>query len=274
MGDAIRCIDIQIHLRNCIHCLMQCFINFWRQEMNELNYYKVLTDYSCRVNRIFYLNYFICKRFMNKRKFFDAHLESYVNEIKANRIAPSKIVDSISAFFMSIQMKNIGFIFRSQKNVRYILYLLAICENLSDQNNKKQGLTHFFGHYLIKLSQRLPAALQKKSKEHKENCSSTIMHHCFDYLDNRKTYNEILMRALQRRWLYKNFVTCGNDGCSLHYMEHKYGNESVLTKSPKVINKWYICKGCECVRYCSKECQKISWNKQNHGYQCKVIQKI
>ena len=40
----------------------------------------------------------------------------------------------------------------------------------------------------------------------------------------------------------------------------------------ETINKWYICKGCKCVKYCSRKCQKISWNKYNHDKQCKIIQ--
>ena len=75
--------------------------------------------------------------------------------------------------------------------------------------------------------------------------------------------------------------TCGNTKCKKAYLTHKYGiNLQLLPTMPqeswknlKVLNKWYICGGCKLVYYCSRKCQKISWNKQNHAYQCKIIQK-
>ena len=95
-------------------------------------------------------------------------------------------------------------------------------------------------------------------------------------------------------------IKCGNIDCKINYLDHKYGtnfsidrnildleNDSHYNdydvaaiskdtnekwKRRERINKWYICKGCKCVRYCSKRCQKISWNIYDHKKQCVKIQ--
>ena len=73
---------------------------------------------------------------------------------------------------------------------------------------------------------------------------------------------------------------CGNTKCNKTYLQSKYGlslkstikmKKDGLWHNRKQINKWYICGGCKLVKYCSRKCQKISWNKQNHAYQCKII---
>ena len=38
----------------------------------------------------------------------------------------------------------------------------------------------------------------------------------------------------------------------------------------RVINKWYICNGCEIAKYCSRKCQKIVW-KNGHRMYCTDI---
>ena len=58
------------------------------------------------------------------------------------------------------------------------------------------------------------------------------------------------------------------------YLQSKYGvdqksaikmmNDSSW-QNRKQINKWYICGECRLVKYCSRKCQKISWNRQNHA---------
>ena len=89
---------------------------------------------------------------------------------------------------------------------------------------------------------------------------------------------------------------CGNDGCNVNYLMHKYGTDFNINQKKhwnleyckddgiyantikhwderEVKNKWYTCKGCTCMKYCSKRCQKVSWNYQNHRQHCKKIQK-
>ena len=70
---------------------------------------------------------------------------------------------------------------------------------------------------------------------------------------------------------------CGNFRCCKNYQDDKYGAGIDKTdeswRNRKVINKWYICKGCRSMYYCGRKCQKISW-KYGHRRQCKKLQKL
>merc|ERR1712129_653531 len=62
-------------------------------------------------------------------------------------------------------------------------------------------------------------------------------------------------------------VRCGNQKCRIEYTKHMHGvtMDDHFRKSinlGKVLNTWYICKGCRCVHYCSRKCQKVAWSRQ------------
>ncbi len=68
---------------------------------------------------------------------------------------------------------------------------------------------------------------------------------------------------------------CGNDKCKKNYIEYKYGKKKndimilILNgKKLKRINKWYKCKGCLLIFYCSYRCQKYHW-KYGHRIFCR-----
>ena len=42
-------------------------------------------------------------------------------------------------------------------------------------------------------------------------------------------------------------------------------------KEKQKLRDWYNCKGCKTVKYCSRRCQKISWNIFEHQKQCVQI---
>lgn len=84
-------------------------------------------------------------------------------------------------------------------------------------------------------------------------------------------------------------INCGNIKCNKNYMLDKYGidpNISIndpdlsskhplnLWRKREAIRKWYICKGCKNIYYCSRKCQKLSWNRDGHRRQCKQLQKL
>lgn len=46
------------------------------------------------------------------------------------------------------------------------------------------------------------------------------------------------------------------------------------SKRRKNTDKFYKCRKCKVIRYCSKKCQKIDWNMYNHKSICKKIRKI
>eukprot|EP01084_Bolivina_argentea_P197671 338699_1 len=83
------------------------------------------------------------------------------------------------------------------------------------------------------------------------------------------------------KWINWKDIKCGNTKCKKDYIASKYGKKyqwgsgnKKLWMQRKVINKWYLCKGCKTTHYCSKKCQKISWKKQYHKYQCKQLQQL
>ena len=84
-------------------------------------------------------------------------------------------------------------------------------------------------------------------------------------------------------------IKCGNMKCSKNYMLDKYGIDMNIPRDhpdPKtkislnlwrkriVIKKWHICKGCKTTYYCSRKCQKLSWNRYGHRNQCKQLQTL
>eukprot|EP01084_Bolivina_argentea_P071707 130290_1 len=76
----------------------------------------------------------------------------------------------------------------------------------------------------------------------------------------------------------KDMKECGNSKCG---NSHKYditsnvsnatNNTQEKWENSKVPNKWYVCSGCKVTRYCSRNCQKYGWNKQNHRLRCNVF---
>ena len=86
-------------------------------------------------------------------------------------------------------------------------------------------------------------------------------------------------------WVAENrYKYCGNSRCCKDYTKDKYGfdmddfgetvDDDEMWVNRKVINQWYICKGCRTTYYCSKKCQKLSWNKGGHRMQCKKLRKL
>ena len=87
-----------------------------------------------------------------------------------------------------------------------------------------------------------------------------------------------------------NKIKCGNSKCKKNYLKDQYQLSVIpvetLSKfnrkhienylkqlykkweNKQIHNEWRICKRCQRVRYCSRKCQKISWNKQEHGKDC------
>eukprot|EP01084_Bolivina_argentea_P073383 133175_1 len=95
----------------------------------------------------------------------------------------------------------------------------------------------------------------------------------FSIVNNHKRYNKISC----------NFVECKHDyyewkyGCNYYDMNTNYYTrqnrkckEKNIWQQP-AINKWYKCKGCRVVFYCSRRCQKADWSKGLHKEMCQQI---
>ena len=96
------------------------------------------------------------------------------------------------------------------------------------------------------------------------------------------------------------WIMCGNDKCGKYYIKDKYGfnwanrfvytyihpkdtpglpeeevNEMCQKWRNRVTRKrWFICAGCKTTHYCSRRCQKLSWNRYGHRKNCKKLQKL
>ena len=60
--------------------------------------------------------------------------------------------------------------------------------------------------------------------------------------------------------MMRNEMKCDNVGCNVTRSENN--------------NKLYKCKQCQVIRYCSRKCQKIDWNKNNHTVLCERFTKM
>eukprot|EP01083_Nonionella_stella_P146344 460149_1 len=94
------------------------------------------------------------------------------------------------------------------------------------------------------------------------------------------------MLRRQNRCFYIHYVSwkCNNVKCNITYFEHVYGYRydelldhrnkyGIVDKRLKTNNKWYLCKGCRLVSYCSRQCQKYDWNKA-HRQSCQKLKSI
>eukprot|EP01084_Bolivina_argentea_P175320 303636_1 len=74
---------------------------------------------------------------------------------------------------------------------------------------------------------------------------------------------------------------CNNIICNKQYLKynnnylealvHSQGTATVKWKDYYNGSKWYKCSSCRLVYYCSKKCQKIDWNRNNHRKLCRKI---
>eukprot|EP01084_Bolivina_argentea_P239309 402258_1 len=79
-------------------------------------------------------------------------------------------------------------------------------------------------------------------------------------------------------WAFFYAVKCSNKKCNRNYCFHKHGIDNFNGEWMKRIEdklkpklKWYICKGCHLVFYCSRKCQKIDWSQNQHKEFCQSI---
>eukprot|EP01084_Bolivina_argentea_P232149 391333_1 len=83
-------------------------------------------------------------------------------------------------------------------------------------------------------------------------------------------------KRIDHNWnqMYGN-VYCQYKKCDVNYYNHVYGmgydmvynlSRTVKIDEKLKINKWYVCRGCKLVYYCTRKCQKKDW--MNHQNDC------
>eukprot|EP01084_Bolivina_argentea_P165253 287107_1 len=230
----------------------------------------VLEDTEFKTNTLLF------RMLINKRNFFDMFFPLLID--------PKRTIDH--HFYMiclALSPVNMHYIFSSTNNMDTLLLLLrTLCKPMNpkveDDHDMDSIYSHMYGDICIEL-------LQSKLNKNK------IKDHCIpvnDYEQYDKVlrkYKEVTTRFLNIRYICKiganmcklnekNEYKCGNICCNKNYLQHKYGLNLYLQdkkpgvyqseqqmnawKSRTVVNKWY----------CSRHCQKVAWNKQNHVDLC------
>lgn len=79
------------------------------------------------------------------------------------------------------------------------------------------------------------------------------------YIDLNKAKTKRLRSSKEILNVHKKYIYCNNPKCNAKYVD-TYQN-----------SKWYKCKGCKMVYYCSRRCQKYDWNKYDHQNLCRYF---
>eukprot|EP01084_Bolivina_argentea_P005004 9476_1 len=181
-----------------------------------------------------------------------------------------------------LQVRHIKWIFSSNPNMQCFAFLLSQCYELKNQK-RIPPLT-----LLFEIQNPIYCVVDLICYYYR------LYHTKVNFNLNDKLYRMLEIYALYHtEWMHytvlksttyvyeeeKSGIYCGNKKCQIRYCQHKYGcdvnNIEHKHKSPGVwyckiykknktpINKWYICKGCKFMYYCSRKCQKYAWNKLN-----------
>ena len=102
--------------------------------------------------------------------------------------------------------------------------------------------------------------------QHRMNirCNNKV---CGKYGRNMSIKDHLTRKAECRMWKKRK------DGICLSEEEPKDVEYYDYENKKKKYKKWYKCKGCEAVFYCSKKCQKYDWVRGDHKYGCLQIRK-
>eukprot|EP01084_Bolivina_argentea_P051391 94530_1 len=82
------------------------------------------------------------------------------------------------------------------------------------------------------------------------------------------------IRCLKKYPLYNKYLSVSDNNLKFDNVEcqwRKCEKRKVDMKQKCSVKMWKKCKGCKVVRYCSKHCQKLDWNKGSHKEVCKKL---
>ncbi len=103
---------------------------------------------------------------------------------------------------------------------------------------------------------------------------SQELHGSLDHNKQHKQYYQLMIKYLIQIITHK-LTKCNHTRCLNRYISFKYGDtvNKVITQHAKfplsVENKWYLCKRCRLVYYCSRKCQKRDWSR--HKNWCLIL---
>eukprot|EP01084_Bolivina_argentea_P287646 493583_1 len=272
---------LEEHLIRCIHCSLHYLINK-RNKYKGSNYYKYLARSQLGI-----FHDFVRKKIINNQEYFNFKFQSSASKLlrmlhtSYEELGVCLLYDVIC----TLKIKHIPFLFASERNSILLCSLYHEFVNSAREFAKKLAANKSiadrpkvdsFARCMFLITYKIQQHMNSRD-QHNILCDSLFSKQLLAAL---RGFGFIMKMPLQRRsMLETNTNKCGNILCKKIYLENKYGIITDATfmdlvkqwENRKVINKWYMCKGCKCIKYCSKYCQKISWNFQNHRYYCTAI---
>ena len=231
-------------------------------------------------------NYLIFKKVINNKrsfkKFFRYNCQRLINfrcgtpifSYLMQRLEAIKCIYHILTRMKDINVKK--WIVQNDKNMQYIDAILRIFFDRTYENVEPFDF-HFIFLYKNVDSLILYRCLKYVNLDEEMIEKYKTEYAVKDFNKFTKDINKGWRKALvaRRRQSREFSIQCGNRACHTSYAKHKYGMETVEFIKGKmktvIVHKWHICKGCKCVYYCSRKCQKIAWNRQGHKAVCEKL---
>lgn len=111
--------------------------------------------------------------------------------------------------------------------------------------------------------QTLNIADDMKRSEEKEDAVDDIK--CND-IDVMFKYDESTKQREKFKKMIKKKIICDNRECPYRATIERH--EIIIQRAKIHKGKWYKCKRCRMMYYCSRHCQKVDWNKYDHKSLC------
>lgn len=253
--------DAIMHAHKCVHYANQHLVKFFNEEQTSLQ-----TAFAVFEHKLI-KNYYTIK---HKKLFINA-LRILTNFAKQNRYTPKEYVGFIIQCIMRIHMtmgpEQLLFFCNDKSLIHELIIEYIMC----------CGEPDMLGQMIIFATRASMRGMEKyfpkKVRHISVECDmDNVYPQQSDIDESRRVY---------KAYKYQN-IKCGNNNCRKSYTMDKYGFEPFPELSLEMLQKWenrnsrkkwYICKGCKTVYYCSRKCQKINWNKGEHRKHCKQLQR-
>eukprot|EP01084_Bolivina_argentea_P202850 346511_1 len=151
----------------------------------------------------------------------------------------------------------------------FILLALLVCIGLHEKN---KDIYSSFWYDLEKILKNLDLIkpklyrIRKMFKNHKE---------VFRKAENLFSLLDVLKNNVQRKMMINSiWVQVHNDYTVRWRNMMCHNSKCAIQRKCTKHSKLYKCKSCRITRYCSKQCQKIDWNRNNHKKYCKKISRL
>eukprot|EP01084_Bolivina_argentea_P028423 52824_1 len=242
----------------CSNCCLQFYIQTngyssfikMKPSNNDYKYYSALISLHGP-----HLHYLLLRKCSKNKKLFNNLFGFHCHRIISTRYAGYSTQHFFDFLECSnwLKFKHIEWILTSNKNVKFIIHFMRNYDKNEQFKNCVDTIFIRIRQYSIKYAVRYKK-LFRKSKSSSDGLSyihkfQWNFRHNHDFsTDQNSEYYAGFWNTGIRIHLKK----CGNNNCKFGVSYNNINN----TK-----HKWYICKGCKLIYFCSRKCQKFAWNK-------------